>query len=390
VVKAVGLIFPLIFSVMVVTTPAQNLFSQTARPAVHPGTSVKACNVSTLEKSSSQGLQVLSPQGDQYLVNKEDDKQVSQVYVGRTGSTQLTCITCIQQPGGPKPTRNKMMPSWYPSGDWIFIAVERDQYSKPPILGLSKSYVKGQLENGVWTNMWAVSVDGTRWKQLTDFQSNKPGVGDGYTGPAFTPDGKKAVWSQAMDGNIFKYSPFGRWELTEADVATENGTPTLSNLHDITPKGMPWNEPGNFAPDNATLVLTGSVEKDAQGQDQYTLNIKTGKLTNLTNSPTVWDEHGVFSPDGKKILFMSAYPYRSDPKASKVLSIKTEFMLMNADGSEITQLTHFKTPGYPESSTGIAANGVWSPDGRRLSLRQLFFPKYQDWTLTFQDACGKM
>src|SRR5262249_42106155 len=156
------------------------------------------------------------------------------------------------------------------------------------------------------------------------------------------------------------------------------GNPMLSNIHDITPKGMVWNEPGNFAPDNATLVFTGSVEKDAEGQDQYTLNIRTGKLTNLTNSPTVWDEHGVFSPDGKKILFMSAYPYRSDAKASKTLSIKTEFMLMNADGSELIQLTHFKTPGHPESSKGIAANGSWSPDGRYIFLRQLFFPKYQD------------
>lgn len=386
-VKPAGFIFPLIVSSVIVSTRPQHSFPQGVEPAA---VGIKACSVSTLDKSSSPGFQVLSPQGDQYLVNKEDDKQISQVYVGRTGSTQLTCITCSQQPGGPKPTRNKMQPTWYPKGNWIFMAVERDHYSKTPILGLSKAYVKGQLEDGLWTNMWAVSVDGRRWQQLTDFQSNKPGVGDGFTGPAFTPDGSKAVWSQAMDGNIIAYFPFGRWELREADVAITDGIPTLSNLQDITPKGMPWNEPGNFAPDNTTLVFTGSVEKDAEGMDQYTLNIKTGQVTNLTNSPKVWDEHGVFSPDGKKILFMSAYPYRSEAKASKVLSIKTEFMLMNADGSDLTQLTHFKTPGHPESSKGIAANGVWSPDGRSVNLRQLFFPKYQDWRLTFQGACGNM
>jgi len=255
-------------------------------------------------------------------------------------------------------------------------------------LGASKDYVKGQLENGIWTNMWAVSPDGKQWYRLTDFQSNVPGVADGYTGPAFTPDGKIAVWSQAMDGNIFAYYPFGRWAMMEADVVIRNGVPALANFKDITPQGMFWNEPGNFAPDGESFVFTGSVEKDAEGMDQYTLNIRTGKLTNLTNSPTVWDEHGVFSPDGKKILFMSAYPYRDDPKASQVLTIKTEFMLMNSDGSGLTQLTHFKTPGYPESSDGIAANGAWSPDGKSLSLRQLFFPRYQDWTITFQGQCA--
>ncbi|HEY2017343.1 MAG TPA: hypothetical protein VGH38_27750 [Bryobacteraceae bacterium] len=372
--KSAGVVFALILS---------------ATAGGQPST-VTACKVASLEKSAAQGLQIFSPRGDQYLVNRQDEKHVSQVYVGQSGSTQLTCITCAQQPGGPKPNRNKMQPTWYPKGNWIFMAVERDHYTKTPILGISKQYVRGQLENGIWTNMWAVSVDGRRWQQLTDFQSNKAGIADGYTGPAFTPDGRKAVWSQAMDGNVFVYFPFGRWELTEADVVIANGTPTLSSPRNITPRGMPWNEPGNFAPDNETLLFSGSVEKDAEGMDQYTLNIRTGKLTNLTNSPTTWDEHGMFSPDGRKIVFMSADPYRDDPKASKVLSIKAEFMLMNADGSDLTQLTHFKTQGYPESSKGIAANGVWSPDGRSLSLRQLFFPTYQDWTLTFQGPCGNL
>lgn len=239
--------------------------------------------------------------------------------------------------------------------------------------------------------MWAVSSDGKTWQRLTDFKSGVAGVADGYTGPAFTPDGKKAVWSQIIDGNIFAYWPFGRWQLIMADVTVTDGVPALANKIDITPKGMYWNEPGNFSPDNESVLLSGSVGKDAQGMDQYILDIKTFKLTNLTNSPTVWDEHGVFSPDGNKIIFMSAYPYRDDPKASKVTTIKAEFMLMNKDGSGLTQLTHYKTPGYPEytKSGGIAANPAWNPDGASASLRELFFPKYQDWTVVFNGPCGK-
>ena len=52
--------------------------------------------------------------------------------------------------------------------------------------------------------------------------------------------------------------------------------------------------------------------------DQYILNIKTGKLANLTNSLEFWYEHGVFSPDGKQVLFISSYPYRNDPRFSAV------------------------------------------------------------------------
>ena len=348
----------------------------------------KACNVAKLEKNPTGGIKVYSPKGGEYVVNKEDAGGVQQIYIGKAGSSELTCITCYQVPNGPKPERSKMQPSWYPSGDWIFLAVERDQYSVPAFFSGNKSYIEGQLQNGIWTDMWAVSPDGKTWYRMTNFESGVPGVGDGFTGPAFTPDGKKAIWSQAMDGNIFAYYPFGRWELTEADVSIQNGKPLFSNEKNITPAGMNWNEPGNFSPDDQTLVLTGSTEKDAEGMDQYLLNIKTGKLTNLTNSPTIWDEHGVFSPDGKKILFMSAYPYRDDPNASKVLSIKTDFMLVNSDGSNFRQLTYFRTPGHAEYSNGIAAVGAWSPDGRSIGLRQLVFPNYQDWQLTFAGVCG--
>lgn len=172
-----------------------------------------------------------------------------------------------------------------------------------------------------------------------------------------------------------------------ADIVDIDGAPALQNKENINPPGMNWNEP-NFHPNNQLLLFSGSDQKDAQGMDQYTLNIETRKLTNLTNSPSVWDEHGAFSPDGTKILFMSAWPYRSSPKSSKVVSIKTEFVLMDSDGRNLQQITHFLEPGYPETSKGIAASSVWDPDGRSANLRQLIFPDYQYWDVIFHGPCG--
>ena len=88
---------------------------------------------------------------------------------------------------------------------------------------------------------------------------------------------------------------------------------------------------------------------------------------------------------------MSAYPYRADPNSSKIISIKTEFMLINKDGTGLTQLTHFYEPGYSEYSpkSGIAACAGWNPDGRTLLLSRLIFPKYEYWELTLNRAHGK-
>jgi Tol biopolymer transport system component len=344
------------------------------------------CGVRELKRSAMTGLKAYSPDGSRYLLNREDEKGTAQMYLGTDGSSELTCITCAERPGGPKRERFKMQPRWHPSGKWIFMAVERDDVVRLPFLG---KLVEGQLQNGIWTNMWAMSIDGMRWQRLSDFKSNVKGTADGFTGQAFTPDGKQVVWSQIVDGNIFTYWPFGRWELMLADVDMRDGAPVYTNLRNITPKGMHWNEPGNFSPDGVSLALSGSTEKDAQGQDVYVLNVRTGALKNLTNSPTVWDEHGVFSPDGEKIIMMSAYPYRSDPNASKILSIKTEFMLMNKDGSGMTQLTRYREKGSPDYTEAIAATPEWTHDGRGASLAALLFPEYEYWDLTFQGPCGR-
>src|SRR6185295_2128470 len=64
-----------------------------------------ACNVAKLEKAPVEGIKVYSPKGDSYAVNKEDSNGVAQIYTGKTGSSELTCITCAQNGDGPKAER---------------------------------------------------------------------------------------------------------------------------------------------------------------------------------------------------------------------------------------------------------------------------------------------
>ncbi len=237
-------------------------------------------------------------------------------------------------------------------------------------------------------DIYLTTPDGSRWYQLTDFANDQS---DGFTGVAFSPDGTRAAWAEIIDGNIFE-NVFGRWKLLLADVeVAEDGTPSFTNRTDITPEGARWVEPGNFAPDGRSLLISSDIGlDDAQGMDQYVLDTATGSVRNLTNSPGIWDEHGVFSPDGTKIFFMSSYPFRDDPWVHNTLFLKTEFMLMNADGSGLEQLTYFNTPGHEESNTGgrlsVAANGEWHPDGTSISALNLFFPTYETWTIRFKQT----
>jgi Tol biopolymer transport system component len=333
------------------------------------------------------GFTIWSPAGDQYIVNKKDEEGTYQLYVGKRGGS-AACISCTKRPNSPLVTRHKLQPHWHPSGKWIVVAGEWDDVPAPVIS--TPDLIEGWVQSGLWVNIYATRPDGSEWHQLSDFGHER---GGGFTGVAFTPDGTRAVWAQIVDGNIFAFR-FGRWELILADFREDrSGVPTLINRRNITPAGAEWVEPGNFAPDGKSLVLTADIGlSDAQGMDQFVLDITTGSIRNLTNSPDVWDEHGVFSPDGEKILFMSSYPFRADPLRSTVLFLATEFMLMNKDGTGLQQLTHFNSPGYPESNTqgrqSVAANGEWNPDGRSISALNLFFPSFETSTITFAGSCG--
>lgn len=346
------------------------------------------CAVNYLQPEPRGGITDWSPDGSRYLVNREDANGISQIYVGQKGH-EAVCISCNDIPGGPAAKRRKMQPHWHPSGRWIVLAVEQENFERPPFV--SDQIIEGWLQSGIWVDIWATAPDGSSWHKIQDFGPANPA--NGFTGVAFTPDGRQGVWAQIVDGNVFKYS-FGRWELILAEWQEVNGVPSFTNIRNITPPDTYWVEPGNFSPNGKDLLLTADQgfpnHADVQGQDQYILDIVTGKMTNLTNTPKVWDEHGVFSPDGEKILFMSSWPYRSELFASTILGLKTEFMMMDKDGSNLRQITHFNQPGFPEHSTasGVAANGQWSPDGSTISALNLFFPKYASWEIVFQGKCA--
>jgi hypothetical protein len=348
-----------------------------------------ACRVKSVQKlpSAFEGI-IKSPASDLWVATQYDANGVNQVYT-TAGSKDFTCITCAARPGAPRVDRNKFMVNWHPSGQWLTVAVEKDKHDW---MWLPQSWQRGFMQTGVWLNMWIATPTGDRWYQMTDFKPQN-GPSYGYTGVAFAPDGRKGVWAEIIDGNLFA-NAFGMWKLYMAELyVSPDGVPHLINKKDITPMGAKWVEPGNFAPDGRHILLSADIGlDDARGQDQWSLDIYSGALHNLTpNTPKVWDEHGLFSQSGKKISFMSSYPYRDEPDSYHTFSLKTEFMLMDADGGHLQQLTHFNVPGYPESQDRRTVAAVaWSiGDGSQL-YAIVMGPEFisTSWMITFAGRCG--
>lgn len=348
-----------------------------------------ACDVVSVDRNPRTWENyAISPRGDFIAASELDKAGVYQVYVGRAGSANFACISCAERTGVPRLDRNKPMLSWHLSGEWLVVGVEENQHDNA---WMPRSWQRGLLQSGIWLNIWITTPNGDRWTQITDFRKSRAAPSDGFVGVAFTPDGRTAVWAEIIDGNVFA-NAFGVWRLIAAEFQVVNGKPGFANRRDITPAGARWVEPGNFAPDGKRLLISADIGMpDAQGQDQYTLDIVSGEVRNLTNTPGVWDEHGLFSPDGRSILFMSSYPYRSRPRSHQVANLKTEFMLMNDDGSNLRQLTYFNAPSHPESQRAktIAAVAQFVGDGSTAiaTVMAEHFTK-TNWTISFAGQCG--
>lgn len=351
-----------------------------------------ACKVKSVrEEPTTYESPVKSPVSGLVALSQQDSKGIYQVYIKREGADDLKCISCAAASGFPRVDRNKPMISWHPSGEWLIVGVEEAEHE---FMALPSAIKRGLLQSGVWLNLWITTPTGERWYQITDFKKPEKGPNNGYVGTAFTRDGKQAVWAEIVGGNLF-VDHFGVWKLYMADFSVSaDGVPSMLNKREITPEGARWVEPGTFAPDGRHILISSDIGiADAQGQDQFILDTATRRVQNLTNSPTVWDEHGVFSHDGSKISFMSSYPYRSESGSNKLTSLKTEFMLMDSDGTHLQQITHFNVPSYPESQAKktVAAVAGFTDDGSQLFATVMSnknaFTK-TNWIVTFEGRCG--
>jgi Tol biopolymer transport system component len=274
------------------------------------------------------------------------------------GSAQA-CLTC-NRPG--IPSRHVGNPSWHPTGEFIVF-----QAQKEVLTGAVLDFI-GNPGAGINNDMYVMDAAGQQPRRLVTVPLGFGGV----LHPLFSSSGSELQWAERVSNTGL----FGQWVIKVADFRVTAGVPSLDNIRTYSPGAQQaFYETHGFGPGDQDILFSGNLERGVSelGIDIYRFNPATGSLANLTASATEWDEHAHFSPSGSRIAWMSSrgYPPVSDPGA-----LRTEFWLMNADGSGKTQLTRFNQAGQPESIAGqaLAADLDWSPDGRRIAAYVMTTP----------------
>jgi len=267
--------------------------------------------------------------------------------------------------------RHNGNPCWHPSGRFIVFQSEHPEH-----LSAGKDKFSSEPGVGVYNELWVTNPTGDRFWQLTfhevkmNLLDNKKAVG--VLNPRFSQDGSRLIWTERYD----KGGRWGKWRIMMADfIIDEARGPHLGSQRIVltaSDYGGSYVTCMGMTPDGTRLSLAGNLSgQDEFGMDLYLYDLGSMTLKDLTNDPKEWTEGAAITPDGKKILYMSNKGYPLDPANEHWYwqKIKREYWIMNLDGSEKRQVTHFNTPGYSEYRTypTIVAACSWSPDGKRLA-----------------------
>jgi Tol biopolymer transport system component len=250
------------------------------------------------------------------------------------------------------PRRTTGTPAWSPSGRFIAFVAEKTAHP-----GNSVGATPGW---GSYSDLWVATADGSRAWQLTDVPTDKD---HGTILPEFSPDGRLLEWTERTKaGKALQPMRFaGFWAIKVADFdVSANGTPSLSNVHTISPTDDAFNETGGFSADSASLVFTSDFETDNFWTSQiYRFDVASHAITRLTRGKS-YNEHPRYTPDGQVLWMTNA----DNP------SHGTDWWTMNPDGSNPQRLSDFNTGdsaksiGHKPLYATVVQTANWSSDNR--------------------------
>jgi Tol biopolymer transport system component len=323
-----------------------------------------------------------SPKGDVIAYDRVNEKGYFEIWSMRPNGSSQQCLTCGKS-GSPK--RHKGNPAYHADGQWIVFQAERDDVGDSGQGGTASGGFRrggrGMMLNpaaradffgapgrGFVNDLWIMDARGDRyWKVVTTDRR----VG-GILHPHFSRRGDKLTWAQRIGaGNAVMgvgSGGFGQWDIRVADFSVVNGEPKLSNIHSYQPgRKKQLFETHGFSADGSKVIYCATSERGSNkiAFDVYLFDLQNKELTNLTDSPDEWDEHGQISPDGTKVLWMSS---KGMPLTARAAEVKTDFWIMNIDGSNKQRLTWFNDPKNPQYIKGgvTAGDSSWSPDGKHV------------------------
>jgi dipeptidyl aminopeptidase/acylaminoacyl peptidase len=234
----------------------------------------------------------LSPDG-QHIAFIWDREALSDVYMMPSGGGWPTRISTQRAAVA---YWSDERPVWSPDGQWLAFTMDDHVHIAP--------------------------VSGGLPKKISDFTAEA-------SDPIWMPDSNRLVVSIVRDEKV-------QVVLTDRDGSWPRRL--------VDAPGDVWNV--RPSPDGRFLLFTHRPFDDLNRLDIWLVEVETGQIRELTNTPKLRNWGGIWSPDGSLIAFLSQR------------SGYNEVWLVQPDGSNLRQLSH---------AGADVADLEWSPDGTQIA-----------------------
>lgn len=215
--------------------------------------------------------------------------------------------------------------------------------------------------------IYVMDLDGTNVRRVS------LGLG-GTTCGYFFPGGRRVLFSSTHINSQFcpptpEKTERYRWPLDNYDIFTMNiGGRDLQRLT----SAQGYDAEATISPDGKSIVFTSMRDGDL---DVYSMNIDGTDVNRLTHE-IGYDGGAFFSPDNKRIVYRAHHPktdedlktYRDLLAQNLVEPSSLEIFIMNADGSQKTQVTHNGRSNFapfflPDGTRVIYSSNLSTPAG---------------------------
>ena len=222
---------------------------------------------------------------------------------------------------------------------------------------------------GFCTNLYAADINSNVYWPLTTNVSTAKMVRGAFM-PQFSPDGTTLFWTvcecHPLDKEIL-----GRRSLMLGDFSIVGDVPQLTNAKRIAEDQLSnaFAESYGFSPDGKQLLLAGTRKNvnEWYRMDIGLYSLETNKVTFLTNRTDTWDRYAAFTAMGRKIIWSSSgdytIPYLGIGGSQWQNEMLSELWIMNANGMDKRQLTHFNERGHSQYAGSKCYVGMvkWHP-----------------------------
>lgn len=228
------------------------------------------------------------------------------------------------------PDHHNGNPAWYPGGDMLVIQCEDDTWPELP-----DQKIWATPGRGLHNSIYFIRPDGSEaWKV------HRIPFGEGLLHPHFSGDGRFLAWSETDEGYV------NGWVIKVASVEDDGLRPELGAIRTYCPgEQRAFIETHGFSPDGGKVLFSGNLlsGQPMHGMDIWRIDLDTEELERLTGTFEEWDEHAQYTPGGDRIVWMSS----SEIDQIILIAAKTDYWVMNPDGSNKRRATFFNDPDHP-------------------------------------------